>query len=51
MTPTPLDKIVLTWRDHKSALWWLGLLYRRPVQFQNALKGWSRWQAVRAGAI
>jgi len=33
MTPTPLDKIGLRWRDHKSALWWLGLLYRRPNYF------------------
>ena len=50
MTPTPLDKIGLRWRDHKSALWWLALLYRRPVQFQNALKGLSRWQFVKSGS-
>lgn len=36
---TPLDKIGLHWRDHKSALWWLGLLYRRPFQFNEATKG------------
>ena len=38
MKPTPLDKIGLRWRDHKSALWWLGLLYRRPVEFYKALR-------------
>ncbi len=39
MTPTPLDKIRLfSWQDHKSALWWLGLLYRRPKQFREALE-------------
>lgn len=27
------------WRDHRAALWWLGLLYRRPLQFQEALAG------------
>ncbi len=37
MTPTPLDKIGLRWRDHKAALWWLGLLYRSPQKFKDAL--------------
>lgn len=38
MIPTPLAQIGLRWRDHKSALWWLALLYRRPSQFDSALK-------------
>ncbi len=50
MTPTPLDKIGWRWRDHKSALWWLGLLYRRPEQFNNALKSLSPWQAGKSGS-
>jgi len=37
MTPTPLDKIGLRWRDHKSAIWWLGLIYRRPDRFERIL--------------
>jgi hypothetical protein len=49
MTPIPLEQIGLRWRDHKSALWWLGLLYRRPSQFENALKDSPRWQAVKSG--
>ncbi|MBI1924512.1 hypothetical protein HYR99_09705 [Candidatus Poribacteria bacterium] len=44
MTPIPLDHIRLGWRDHKSALWWLGLLYRRPARFQAALKDFS-WRS------
>ncbi len=37
MNPTPLNKIGLRWRDHKSALWWLGLVYRRPDRFERLL--------------
>lgn len=35
MTPKPLDQIGL--RDHRVALWWLGLLYRKPGQFEENL--------------
>ena len=38
MTPRPLCQIRLRWREHRSALWWLGLLYRRPAQFRGALE-------------
>ena len=38
MMPRPLCQIRLRWRDHRSALWWLGLLYRRPAQFRGALE-------------
>ncbi len=47
MTPTPLDKIGLRWRDHKSALWWLGLLYRRPTQFQESGKNLPRLKSLK----
>jgi len=46
MTPTPLDKIGLRWHDHKSALWWLGLLYRRPAQFENTLESFSKSKSL-----
>ena len=36
MNQTPLES--LRWRDHRAALWWLGLLYRRPKVFQEALE-------------
>ena len=39
MTPRPLGQIRLRPSDHLSALWWLGLLYRRPARFRDALKG------------
>jgi hypothetical protein len=51
MTPIPLDQIGLRWRDHKSALWWLGMVYRRPVQVQQSLKSTSRWTNVKVGLI
>lgn len=49
MTPTPLDKIGLRWRDHKSALWWLGLLYRKPKKFANFLDQLCHRSALRVG--
>lgn len=44
MTPVPLDQ--LRWRDHTSALWWLGLLYRRPRQFEETTEAYSRWRKI-----
>lgn len=38
MTPLPLDKLELGYNSHRSALWWLGLLYRRPNEFRKALE-------------
>lgn len=32
----PLDQIGFGLRDHKAALWWLGLLYRRPKSLKLA---------------
>ena len=34
----PLNKIGFSWEGHKSALWWLGLLYRRPKEFRESLE-------------
>ena len=45
MTPVPLDQ--LRWRHHTSALWWLGLLYRRPEQFEETAKEYSRWRKIK----
>jgi hypothetical protein len=41
----------LTWRDHRSALWWLGLLYRRPHRFREALERSSPGRALLAGLL
>jgi hypothetical protein len=49
MNPLPLASIRLRWSNHFSALRWLGLLYRRPQQFQAALSTCSvREQLVTA---
>jgi len=48
MIPIPLDKIGLRWRDHKSALWWLGLIHRRPTQFTEAIERLSRIASLKA---
>jgi hypothetical protein len=49
MNPLPLASIRLRWSNHLSALRWLGLLYRRPRQFQAALSTCSvREQLVTA---
>ncbi len=37
MTPKPLGEIGLF--DHRLALRWLGLLYRKPKQFKDSLAG------------
>src|SRR5262245_4449930 len=44
MTPLPLDQLRLQWRAHLSALWWLGLLYRRPTLFHQVavLLSWTQ---------
>lgn len=51
MTPLALDQIGLRWHHHLSALWWLGLLYRRPKQFGRSLESLNKSQAVRAGMM
>lgn len=51
MTPIPLDKIGLRWRDHKSALWWLALLYRRPQKVDKALKSSTNSKQVLIGSL
>ncbi len=37
MKPLPLEQIGWNWESHKLALWWLGLLYRKPAQFNDNL--------------
>lgn len=50
MTPLPLDEIIgLRWRHHLSALWWLGLLYRRPQRFLAALQALPRHRQIGIG--
>jgi hypothetical protein len=44
MNPLPIYR--LRWREHSSALWWLGLLYRRPQQFRDALSACSAKQQL-----
>ena len=36
--PPALTDIGFSWRGHCAALWWLGLLYRKPDEFQEAFK-------------
>ena len=50
--PMPVDEIRLfDWKSHKAALWWLGVLYRRPAFLEQALKSLSRGRAVRTGVL
>lgn len=51
MTPLPLEQIRPRWRDHRSALWWLGILYRRPQQLRETLDALSKLHALRAGGV
>ena len=44
MNQTPLES--LRWSDHRAALWWLGLLYRRPKVFKEALEKLPRRRAL-----
>ncbi|MGH8547796.1 MAG: AAA family ATPase [Methylococcales bacterium] len=37
MTPIPLAELRLRFSHHRSALWWLALLYRRPREFAVAV--------------
>jgi len=41
----------LGWRDHRQALWWLGVLYRRPRMLDQALGRISGRQSLRTVAI
>jgi hypothetical protein len=49
MKRVPRDHIGFGWRNHKSALWWLGLLYRRPQNVSEALDKFSRFEVIKAG--
>ncbi len=50
MTPIPLDQLGFGWRSHKSAMWWLGLLYRRPKQVHEKLDQMPKDEAEKIGA-
>jgi hypothetical protein len=49
MKPIPLDQLRFGWRDHKSALWWLGLLYRRPSELSSGLDELPRLKGIKVG--
>ncbi len=49
MKHLPLTEIRLDWRGHRSALWWVGLLYRKPRAVEQAEASLSRGQ--RAAAV
>lgn len=51
MTLTAIEKIGLQWRNHISALWWLGLLYRRPSKFHEALDRLPHKEALKSGLL
>lgn len=37
----PLDQLGFGWRSHKSAMWWLWLIYARPREFHQAFVNFS----------
>src|SRR4051794_27154897 len=49
MMVLPINEAVLSWRHHSAVLWWLGLLYRRPKQLQQALLEFSWTRVVSVG--
>jgi len=49
--PAPLDQLGLRLSDHCAALWWLALLYRRPVVFTDSLKQLPRMKQTRVGFL
>ncbi len=42
----PLNKFGFSREGHKSTLWWLGLLYRRPKEFRESLEGLSLRESI-----
>lgn len=44
MIVVPLDQIRVHWRDHRSALWWLACLSRRPMQFETKFTALTDWE-------
>src|SRR4030095_5866233 len=49
MKPLPVEQLSFGWRSHRLALWWLGLLYRRPAEFQRVLKSLPRLKSLGTG--
>jgi hypothetical protein len=51
MKPIPLGELRLWPSHHRSALWWLGLLYRRPRNVHKTLRDMTRLEALASAAI
>lgn len=51
MRSSPFEEIRWSWQGHKAALWWLGLLYRRPSRFVAALESGSWRQQLTVAAL
>lgn len=51
MTPKPLDQIGFGWNDHKSALSWLGLLFRQPSLFEEKLESTASEIKLKVGIL
>lgn len=45
----PLERLRFGWRSQMSALWWLGILYRRPAELGDRLATIPRVHAMRVG--
>lgn len=51
MTHVPLGEVRLRRLHHRAALWWLGLLYRKPDRFRDALAGIPTLRAMELTAV
>ena len=51
MTVVPLQGLRAGRDSHRSALWWLALLYRDPKSFRQSLERLPRRRAIAAGAF
>jgi len=49
MTIAPLEDLSLHPKHHVSALWWLGLLYRRPRDFGRFFASSNRFAQLAIG--
>src|SRR5215510_7889930 len=49
MNPVPLDQIGFNWISHKSALWWLGLIYCRPAKVKEEIKSVTLIKRLKLG--
>lgn len=49
MTERTLEELSFGWSGHRAALWWLGVLYRRPQRLRAALEPLNRGRQLLAG--